>query len=222
MSRPGPVLPARPPAISAASRTSPCRVEPACRPCRSEVHRTRVIDRRWLWCTLGVLLFLGVIAMSGGDGGIARGNALNNENLIGGGGPAREGEPLTFGLVRTWNQSEEPVELVSARLLRLDPDLRLLGFSARPEGGVPVTAREHPVPDAAPLEDFPVQPPAEKDEEQFVVLFGLKIRPGGTEGLAVGVELTYRQGEKLRKQEFPAVAYVCDYEEVKKRIEPAN
>lgn len=93
------------------------------------------------------------------------------------------------------------------------------------------------MPQAVPLQDFPIQPPAEED--QFAVLFGLELKSGAVEGAAVGVELTYRQGGKLRRQEFPAIAYVCrgvpiesdcadgamgrfdDYDqEVKKRVKP--
>lgn len=127
--------------------------------------------------------------------------------VVGAGGPVLDGDPLTFGLVSTWNQSDEPVELVEARLLRLDPDLELLGFSARPFGAVPITAREHPVPRSMPLAEFPPQPPT--DEDQFAVLFGLKVRPGGGGGAALGVEVIYRQGRKLRRQQFRTIATIC-------------
>lgn len=160
---------------------------------------------------LGIVLMTAVFVCSrSGDGGVPWGDALYDDGEGGGGasGPVLPGEPLTFGLVTTWNQSDDPVELVSARLQRQDPDLELLGFTALPFGDVPATAREHPVPKAVELSRFPVQPPA--DDWQFAVLFGLKIRPGGTAGAAMGVELTYRQGDELRRQAFRAAAYICE------------
>ncbi|MGH9004933.1 MAG: hypothetical protein ACRDYV_17560, partial [Acidimicrobiia bacterium] len=96
---------------------------------------------------------LGAGALSD-DGGIATGSALDNE---GGGGilqPLPPDTPLSLGIVSTRNVSDRPVQLVDARLLRLDPDLELLGFSALPErpdaqGKLPpITALEHPLPGA--------------------------------------------------------------------------
>jgi Arc/MetJ family transcription regulator len=88
--------------------------------------------------------------------GIETRSALSND---GGGGvlqPLPPDTPLSLGIVVTRNLSDRPVELVGARLLRLDPDLELLGFSALPErpdaqGKLPpITALEHPLPGAVP------------------------------------------------------------------------
>jgi hypothetical protein len=149
-----------------------------------------------------------------GSGGIRTGSALDAE---GGGGilqPLPPDTPLSLGIVITRNVSDRPVKLVSARLLRLDPDLELLGFSALPErpdarGKLPpLTALEHPLPGAVPLSEFPPLPPAADEDPQVSVIFALGVKPGGA-GKAVGVEVQYRQGGKLRKQVFRQQVYVC-------------
>jgi len=109
------------------------------------------------------------------------GSALDTQGSGGGaGGPAVPGEPLTFGLVTTKNVSEEPVELISARLLWLDPGLKLLGFAASSgdaSGGVAITAREWPLPKSVPLEQFPVLPPR-ATADQVTIVFALTPSPG--------------------------------------------
>lgn len=148
-----------------------------------------------------------------GGRGIPTGSALDAE---GGGGilqPLPPNTPLSLGIVRTLNISDQPVELVGARLLRLDPDLELLGFSALPDtpnaqGKLPpLTALEHPLPGAVALSEFPPLAPNGKDE-QAVVIFALGVKPGGA-GKAVGVEVHYRQGGKLQKQVFRQQVHVC-------------
>jgi hypothetical protein len=148
------------------------------------------------------------------SGGIRTGSALDAE---GGGGilqPLPPDTPLSLGIVSTRNVSDQPVKLVGARLLRLDPDLDLLGFSALPEeldarGKLPpITALEYPLPGAVPLSDFPALAPATGEEPQVTVMFALTVKPGGA-GKAVGVEVQYRQGGKLRKQVFRQQVYVC-------------
>jgi hypothetical protein len=148
------------------------------------------------------------------SGGIKTGSALDNE---GGGGilqPLPPDTPLSLGIVSTRNVSDRPVQLVGARLLRLDPDLELLGFSALPErpdaeGKLPpITALEHPLPGAVPLAEFPPLPPATDEHSQVTVMFALGVKPGGA-GKAVGVEVHYREDGKLRKQVFRQQVYVC-------------
>ncbi len=148
------------------------------------------------------------------SGGIRTGSALDAE---GGGGilqPLPPDTPLSLGIVRTRNVSSRPVKLVDARLLRLDPDLELLGFSAlreRPDAQgdlPPLTALEHPLPGAVPLSEFPPLAPAADEDPQVVVMFALGVKPGGA-GKAVGVEVRYRQGGRLRKQVFRQQVYVC-------------
>jgi hypothetical protein len=148
------------------------------------------------------------------NGGIRTGSALDAE---GGGGilqPLPPDTPLSLGIVITRNVSDRPVQLVGARLLRLDPDLELLGFSVLPErpdarGKLPpLTALEHPLPGAVPLPEFPPLPPATDEEPQVAVIFALRVKPDGA-GKAVGVEVQYRQGGKLRKQVFRQQVYVC-------------
>lgn len=96
-------------------------------------------------------------------GGTPKGDALEDDGGIqGAGGPVLPGEPLTFGLIHTENRSSEPVELVGAWPLRVDPDLELLGFTARPAPNAPATAREHPVDLAVPLDEFPVLEPGDR------------------------------------------------------------
>ena len=149
-----------------------------------------------------------------GDDGIPTGSALDNE---GGGGilqPLPPDTPVSLGIVHIRNVSDRPVKLVDARLLRLDPDVELLGFSVLPEepnaqGDLPpITALEHPLPDAVPLEEFPPVPSAPDEDPQAVVMFALEVKPGGA-GKAVGVEVRYRQDGKLRRQVFRQQVYVC-------------
>jgi hypothetical protein len=154
-----------------------------------------------------------------GDGGIPTGSALDAEGEGGIFQPLPPDTPVTLGIVSTMNLSAEPVQLVGARLLRLDPDVRLLGFSAVPYGpdgngvGVPITALEHPLPRAVPLTRFPPLT-ARAKREQVVVLFALGVRPGG-EGMAAGVEVHYRQGGKLRRQVFREQVFVCSVPSLK-------
>ncbi len=164
---------------------------------------------------VAVIAALALVANSlADDGGIPTGSALDNG---GGGGilqPLPPDTPLSLGIVLTRNVSDRPVQLVDARLLRLDPDLELLGFSALPErpdaqGKLPpLTALEHPLPGAVPLPEFPPLPPATDEDPQVAVVFGLGVKPGGA-GKAVGVEVRYRQDGKLRKQVFRQQVYVC-------------
>lgn len=42
----------------------------------------------------------------------------------------------------------------------------------------------------------------------MAIIFALGVKPGGA-GKVVGVEVTYRQGDKLRKQVFREQVYVC-------------
>lgn len=153
-------------------------------------------------------------------GGIRTGSALDAE---GGGGilqPLPPDTPLSLGIVRTSNVSHRPLTLVGARLLRLDPDLELLGFSALPErpdaqGKLPpITALQHPLPGAVPLPEFPPLAPAADEDPQVVVMFALGVKPHGA-GKAVGVEVRYRQDGKLRKQVFRQQVYVCWVESIK-------
>jgi hypothetical protein len=148
------------------------------------------------------------------EDGVAEGSALDNP----GGGAILQPLPpdtsLSLGLVSITNRSRDPVQLVSARLLRLDQDLRSLGFSVLPTGpnaygaNPPITWLEYPLRGSVPLKEYPPIPPAPDDHEQAVVLFGLTVKPQGA-GKAVGVELTYRQRGKLRKQVFEDQVYVC-------------
>jgi hypothetical protein len=173
---------------------------------------------RALAAVVGGLVVIGGLALTANalsdSGGVRTGSALDNE---GGGGilqPLPPATPVSLGIVHAVNVSDQPVELVDARLLRLDPEVELLGFSVLPYGpgpwGVnpPITALEHPLPGAVPLAQFPPLAPATNDDPQAVVMFALAVKPGGA-GKAVGVELKYRQGGKLRKQVFRQQVYVC-------------
>ena len=174
--------------------------------------------RRVLVAVAGGVAVLGSLALVANAftdrRGIRTGSALDNE---GGGGilqPLPPDTPLSLGIVSIRNISDRPVQLVGARLLRLDPDLELLGFSALPdqpnaEGDLPpITALQHPLPGAVPLSEYPPVPPATDEHSQATVMFALGVKPGGA-GKAVGVEVQYRQGGKLRKQVFRQQAYVC-------------
>jgi hypothetical protein len=163
-----------------------------------------------------VALALGAFAVANRDeGGLARGSALGDGA---GGGvlvPLRPGEPLSAGVVATQNVSHDPVHLESARILRLDPDVELLGFTAHPygiPGGVPLTAREWPVPGGLALREFsPLAPNAKA--LQMVISVGMKVRDGG-EGKAVGVAVRYRQGDTLKEQVFRQQIFVCSVPEL--------
>ncbi|MGH9011441.1 MAG: hypothetical protein ACRDYF_16585 [Acidimicrobiia bacterium] len=136
-------------------------------------------------------------------------SALDERGSGGGaGGPLVPGEPLSFGLVTTRNVSGDPVQLVSARLLWLDPGLKLLGFTANPKtAGAPLTAREWPVSNGVPLDEFPPLTPS-ANNDQVAILFGLTVEPG-REGKALGVAVRYRQNGKLKEQLFKVQAFVC-------------
>jgi hypothetical protein len=164
---------------------------------------------------LAVIAGVALVADALSDGGgIRTGSALDPGT---GGGilqPLPPDTPLSLGIVSIRNVSDRPVELVDARLLRLDPDLELLGFSVLPErpdahGKLPpITALEHPLPGAVPLSEFPAIAPATNEDPQAAVIFALRVKPNGA-GKAVGVEVHYREGGKLRKQVFPQQVYVC-------------
>ena len=146
-----------------------------------------------------------------GPSGDTSGSALDNRGSGGGaGGPVVPGEPLTFGLVTTRNVSDEPVELVSARVLWLDPGVNLLGFAASRgggSGGVAITAREWPLLNSVPLEQFPPLEPNAKSD-QVTIVFGLTVE-AGREGKALGVVVRYRQNGKVKEQLFKEQAFVC-------------
>jgi hypothetical protein len=122
--------------------------------------------------------------------------------------------PLSLGIVYIRNTSHDAIQLVKARLLRLDPDLELLGFGVLPMGpgpygmNPPITWLEYPLPGQVALKDYPPIPPANGDEDQAKVMFGLRVKPQGA-GKAVGIEVTYRQKGRLRKQVFENQVYVC-------------
>lgn len=148
------------------------------------------------------------------ESGIPTGSALENS---GGGGivqPLPPDTPLSLGLVSIVNRGAHPVDLVDARLLRLDPDLELLGFSVLPTGpndygsNPPITWLEHPLKGSVALPDYPPIPPAPDGQEQAVVMFGLRVKPQGA-GKAVGIEVTYRENGSLRRQVFEDQVYVC-------------
>jgi hypothetical protein len=138
------------------------------------------------------------------------GSALDEGGGGGAGGPVVAGAPLSFGLLTTRNVSHDPVQLVSARLLWLDPGLKLLGFSAHSRngtGGVPITAREWPVANGVALQNFPPLA-ADAHEDQVTIVFGLTVEPG-REGKALGVVVRYRQNGKVKEQLFKEQAFVC-------------
>lgn|GEM_PF-4851071 len=138
------------------------------------------------------------------------GSALEAGDGGGAGGPLVPGAPLSFGLVTTGNVSDDPVQLLSARLLWLDPGLKLLGFAASrgdATGGVPITAREWPVPNGVALDRF--APLAPHDTlHRVTIVFGLTVEPG-REGKALGVVVRYRQNGRSREQLFKQQAFVC-------------
>lgn len=146
--------------------------------------------------------------------GVRPGSALDNP---GGGAilqPLPPDTPLAVGTVSITNKGRHPIDLVRARLLRLDPDLDLLGFAVLPTGpnaygmNPPLTWLEWPLKGAVPLQDYPAIPPAADEHEQATVMFGLAVTPRSA-GKAVGIELTYREQGKLRKQVFEDQVYVC-------------
>ncbi len=97
--------------------------------------RPAVSRRRLAAATAIAALALGAFAVAGGgDGGVARGSALDEGADGGVLAPLRPRESLSAGVVATQNVSRDPVRLVSARMLRLDPDVELLGFTAHPYG----------------------------------------------------------------------------------------
>lgn len=161
---------------------------------------------------MGLIVVAAVIAFLIRDsGGESSGSALDVQGAGGGaGGPLVPGEPLSFGLVTTRNISADPVQLVSARLLWLDPGLKLLGFTANhgdETGGVAISAREWPVSNGVPLAEFPALAPNAK-KDQVTIVFGLTVEPG-REGKALGVVVRYRQKGKEKEQLFKQQAFVC-------------
>jgi hypothetical protein len=154
------------------------------------------------------ILAIGVL-VSRGRGGVGKGSALNAGGEGGIFQPLLPGQPLSLGIVRATNVSHDPIQLVSARLLRVDPDVEVLGFGAVPYGpGIPITALEYPVAGVVTLQQLRPLQPAHNDDPQAVVMFGLKVRPGG-EGKAVGVAVRYRQRGQLKEQVFRQQVFVC-------------
>ena len=138
------------------------------------------------------------------------GSALDDRGGGGAGGPVVPGEPLSFGLVTTRNVSPDPVQLLSARLLWLDPGLKLLGFTANKSdgrGGVAITAREWPVANGMALDEYPPLAP-KANADQVTIVFGLTVEPG-REGKALGVVVRYRQKGTVREQLFKEQAFLC-------------
>ena len=162
---------------------------------------------------VGLLLLL-VTRLVLDEDGIPTGSALDNKGEGGILQPLPPDTPLALGIVYIENESNDPIELVNARLLRLDPDLELLGFGVLPMGpgpygsNPPITWMEYPLPGQIPLPEYPPVPPGEGDDAQAKVMFGLRVKPQGA-GKAVGVEVTYRQEGRLRKQVFAEQVYVC-------------
>lgn len=158
-----------------------------------------------------VIVVVGVVVLTRGSGGDGQGAALDGRGGAGGaGGPVVPGATLSFGLVSTKNVSPDPVELISARLLWLDPGLKLLGFAASKgdaSGGVAITAREWPLANSVPLDRFPVLEPNAK-ADQVTIVFGLTAEPN-REGKALGVVVRYRQDGKEKEQLFKEQAFVC-------------
>lgn len=173
--------------------------------------------RRVAMITAGVVIALTVPAAGWrllSHRGVATGSALHNP---GGGAilqPLPPDTPLAVGVVYIRNQSDEAIELEGARLLRLDPELELLGFGVLPMGpgpygsNPPITWLEYPLPNQVSLRDYPPIPPAVGEDDQAKVMFGLRVKPNGA-GKAVGIEIKYRQGGKLRKQVFEDQVYAC-------------
>lgn len=179
--------------------------------------RRRFSLRRVAMISAGVVIAL-VVPGAGwrllSNRGIATGSALRNP---GGGAilqPLPPDTPLAVGVVYIRNLSDQVIELEDARLLRLDPEVELLGFGVLPMGpgpygsNPPITWLEYPLPNQAPLRDYPPIPPAGNEDDQAKVMFGLRVKPKGA-GKAVGIEIKYRQGGKLRKQVFEDQVYVC-------------
>jgi hypothetical protein len=138
--------------------------------------------------------------------------------------PLLPGQPVSLGIVGTRNVSRDPIQLVSARLLHVDPDVEVLGFGAVPDRpGIPITALEYPLnlPGVVPVDKFPLLSPAANEDPQVVVTFGLKVRPGG-EGKAVGVAVRYRQGGRLKEQVFRQQVFVCTITSVDEHYCPGH
>jgi hypothetical protein len=160
---------------------------------------------------IAIALAVWVILTVPGRWGVVRGSALDTESEGGILQPLLPGQPVSLGIVGTRNVSRDPIELVGARLLRVDPDVEVLGFGAVAEGpGIPITALEYPLnfPGVVPVDKFPPIGPAPDEHPQVVVTFGLKVRPGG-EGKAVGVAVRYRQRGRFKEQVFRQQVFVC-------------
>jgi hypothetical protein len=162
---------------------------------------------------LAAVIAVGSRALLGGTG-VVTGSALENP---GGGAivqPLPPDTPLAVGVVYIRNRSDEPIELVGARLLRVDPQVEPLGFGVLPMGpgpygsNPPITWLEYPLPGQVALRDYPPIPPTQDNSDQAKVMFGLRVKPHGA-GKAIGIEVTYRQDGKLRKQVFEDQVYVC-------------
>ena len=170
-----------------------------------------------LGAVLAGALLVGAV-WGAGQALIGRGTTTGTALDAPGGGailqPLPPDTPLAVGIVYIRNLSDAPVQLVGARLLRLDPDVELLGFGVLPMGpgpygmNPPITWLEYPLPGQVPLAKYPPVPPAKGEEDQAKVMFGLRVKPQGA-GKAVGIEVTYRQKGRLRKQVFKDQVYVC-------------
>lgn len=122
--------------------------------------------------------------------------------------------PVAIGSVRLNNVSDEPVQLVSARLVHKDQSVRVVGFAAHPGPSAPLTALEWPIDAAVPIHKYPPLLPSRDGKVQAVILVGLEVSPGKA-GKAVGVAVTYRQDGVEKEQIFEENYYVCSVPEFK-------
>lgn len=182
------------------------------------VQNVRQLSLRRVALIVGVIVIAAVVPLAGrallGGQEVANGSALDNP---GGGAivqPLPPDTPLAVGVVYIRNRSSDPIELVDARLLRVDPEIEPLGFGVLPMGpgpygsNPPITWLDYPLPGQVALRDYPPVSPAKDDYEQAKVMFGLRVKPHGA-GKAVGIEVRYRQDGKLRRQVFEDQVYVC-------------
>lgn len=146
-------------------------------------------------CSASPAIPVGSDLYTGGETGIAQ--------------PLPPGGVVGVGTVTTQNVGDQPIKILSARFLHVDPDVVPLGFTGvLYRGGVPITDLRYPFEGAVPLEELPELPPR-ASEPQVVISFGLQVKPGGR-GRVLGVAVRYRRGVQVFEQVFKQQFFVCE------------
>ncbi|HJR25687.1 MAG TPA: hypothetical protein VJ804_09450 [Acidimicrobiales bacterium] len=128
--------------------------------------------------------------------------------------PVRPGSFVTFGSVALRNTSGHPVTLVSATPVWSE-HVTVSNIGISPYGftssGAVVDRR---APDAVDVRGFVVPPDPDDgrhdaNDEVYGITMEVALHDGELAGLVLGLDVTYRDGMRLRTQRFPLMSMVC-------------